>query len=375
MSGSGGRPTVAVDARALVARPAGIAGYTRSLLLALAASGRYRYRAMAHARPSGADELEAAGIGVEHQPAPLGVLWQQLRLPRRLTRGDLDLLWSPLGTLPARSPVPTVVTVHDLTPVLLPELHRLKVRWSMLPFLERSIAGAARVVADSRSTAADLARQFPWSVDKTVVVYPGVDPVFWPATAERVAEIRHELDAASGYLLAVGTLEPRKNLGVLVDAWETLRDRDPTFPPLVVAGGYGWRSRRLAARLESLAGHGLTWLGQVSPELLVELYQGALALAYPSLYEGFGLPPAEAMACGVPVVASDRASLPEVVGDAGLLVNPERPEELAHALRRLVAEPALRQELGRKGLERCALFRWERAAAEIEEVFAPAMVE
>ena len=125
--------TVAVDLRALVPAPTGIGVYTRSLLLALAERNGLSYVGMAHRPPRGAEELEAAGIAIEHQEAPLGVLWQQLRLPRRLAQGDVGLFWSPLFTLPLRCPVPAVVTVHDLTAILFPEAHTFKVRWSQLP--------------------------------------------------------------------------------------------------------------------------------------------------------------------------------------------------------------------------------------------------
>src|SRR5918992_4599686 len=150
-------PTVAVDLRALVPAPTGIGVYTRSLLLALAARGGLRYVGMAHQPPRGAAELEAAGIRIEHHGSPLGVLWQQFRLPRRLRRGDVDLFWSPLITLPWRSAVPAVVTVHDLTALLFPESHTLKVRWSLLPFLRPSFERARRLVTISAATARDLA--------------------------------------------------------------------------------------------------------------------------------------------------------------------------------------------------------------------------
>src|SRR3954465_425385 len=146
-------PTIAVDLRALVPTITGIGVYTRSLLLALAARGNFRFVGMAHRPPRGAAELQEAGIALEHHGAPLGVLWQQLALPRRLARGDVDLFWSPLITLPMRCPVPAVATVHDLTVLLYPETHTLKVRLSLLPFLRRSFEAARRLVANSAAPA------------------------------------------------------------------------------------------------------------------------------------------------------------------------------------------------------------------------------
>lgn len=373
MKGPASVPTVAVDLRALVPETTGIGVYTRALLLALARRRGHRYLGLSHRPPKGAAELEAAGIELDQQRAPLGVLWQQLALPRRLGRGDADLFWSPLMTLPVACPLPAVVTVHDLTALLFPETHTLKVRWSLLPFLRRSLERAAVVVAPSEATAADLRFHFPECAPRLRVVGEGVEPVFCPGEPPAIAATRAELDAPEGYLLYVGTLEPRKNVGTLVDAWLRLRADDPETPPLVLAGGYGWGSRALARRLARLAAEGIRHLGRVEPEHLVRLYQAARVFAYPSLYEGFGLPPLEAMACGVPVVASDVSSLPEVVGDAGLLVDPRDAGALAAALGRVLGDPEHAAELARRGRERARGFTWEGAAAAMEAVFAEAL--
>lgn len=366
-------PTVAVDLRALVPAPTGIGVYTRSLLLTLAARNGLRYVGMAHRPPRGEEELRAAGVAVEHEAAPLGVLWQQLRLPRRLSRGDVDLLWSPLITLPARCPVPAVATVHDLTALLMPEVHTWKVRWSLLPFLRPSFEKARRLVTISQSTADDIAFHFPQCADKVRVVYPGIDPEFQPGLPPEIDEIRSELSAPQGYILYAGTLEPRKNLGVLLDAWEMLRATDENLPPLVLVGPYGWGSEALARRIAALAPLGVRSLGRVERARLVRLFQGARVFVYPSFYEGFGLPPAEAMACGVPVVVSNTSSLPEVVGNAGLKVEPGDAGALAAAIHALLDNPGRAAELAARGLERTARFRWDRAAREMEEVFFEAL--
>lgn len=366
--------TVAVDLRALVPEATGIGVYTREMLAALAARGGRRWLGLAHREPRGAGGLSELGIAIEHQPAPLGVVWQQLVLPRRLARGDADLFWSPLATLPLRCPIPAVVTVHDLTALLYPETHTLKVRWSLLPFLGRSLDAARRVVAVSEATARDLAFHFPEAAARVRVVGEGVEPAFRPAAEDEVAAIRAELGAPEGYLLYVGTLEPRKNVGALLDAWQALRAEDEEgTPPLVLAGGYGWGSRALLRRIEALRGEGVVHLGRVERARLVRLFQGARVFAYPSLYEGFGLPPLEAMACGVPVVAGDSSSLPEVVGDAGLLVPPRDPGALHHALARVLGDPALAADLGTRGRERAARFTWSAAAAAMDQVFDEAL--
>jgi glycosyltransferase involved in cell wall biosynthesis len=366
-------PQVAVDLRALVPALTGIGVYTRSLLLALAARGGMRYVGMAHRPLRDGGELEAAGIGVERQEAPLGVLWQQLRLPARLERGDVDLFWSPLITLPLRCPVPAVATVHDLTAMLLPETHTLKVRWSLLPFLRPSFERARRLVAISEATARDLAFHFPQCAEKIRVVYPGIDPEFRPGEPAEIAATRRELGAPEGYVLYAGTLEPRKNVGRLIDAWAALRADDAQVPPLVLAGPYGWGSEPLARRIAALAADGVIAVGRVERSRLVRIFQAARVFVYPSLYEGFGFPAAEALACGVPVVASDTSSLPEVVGDAGLLADPRDAGALAGKIKALLDNPGRAADLGRRGVDRAARFRWDRAAQEMEAVFAEAL--
>lgn len=373
------RPTVAVDLRALVPAATGIGVYTRSTLAA--AAGRFRYLGLAHRPVHHRAELTALGVELDDRRSrlPLGVAWQQIELPRELARrhrrGEADLLWSPLNTLPATCPVPAVLTVQDLTALLFPETHTLKVRWSIYPFFARSLARARRIVTLSQATADDLAFHFPEHAGRIRVTGAGVDPVFTPAGTEEVAAIRAELGASAGYLLYVGTLEPRKNVATLISAWSALKADDEHFPPLVLAGDAGWHNRHLRRRIEALAPHGLTHLGRVDRQTLVRLYQGALGFVFPSLYEGFGLPPLEAMACGVPVVVTRTSSLPEVVGDAGVIVEPSSVRSLAEALGSLVKNPSRATELAERGRERSRRFTWEQAAAALEAVFAEALGE
>ncbi len=384
--------TIAVDLRPLVRTVTGIGVYTRSLLLELAGRrgrGHRRYLGLAHGPVEGAEEFAAAGIPIEVQPAPLGVIWQQLRLPKRLAAGDVDLLWSPHMTLPLRCPVPAIATVHDLTTLLFPDHHRVKVRWSVFPFLNASLDRARRIVADSQATAADLRFHFPDCADRVEVIYPGVDAEFRPGTAEEIATTREEIGAPDGYLLYAGTLEPRKNVGAILDAWEFLVERDGllglnggdgfgggdrgTTPPLVLVGPNGWGGPKLLERIEALKPKGLIHLGPVPRARLVRIFQAASIFVYPSLYEGFGLPAAEALACGVPTVVSNRSSLPEVVGRAGLQVEIGEPAALAEALGRLLADPGRAQELADRGPAQAARFTWGGAADQMDAIFADAI--
>ncbi len=369
-----GTPRLAVDLRAALGEVTGIGVYTRALLTALARRGSFELLAVAHRSPRHGGWLREAGIAFEAQPAPYGVLWQQLRLPRRLARGDVDLFWSPLQTLPLLGSVPAVVTVHDLTTLLLPETHRLKVKLTQVPFLARSLARARRIVVDSEATAADVRHFFPEATDRLRVVWAGVEPRFAPASPEQVAATRQRLGCPQGYVLYAGTLEPRKNVALLLDAWLALRAEGADPPPLLLAGGYGWKSRDLLQRLEREAGAGVRLLGRLGDEEHLSVLQAARCFVYPSLYEGFGLPAVEALACGVPTVVAHTSSLPEVVGEAAWLVDAHDPGELADALRRLLDEPARAAELAARGPRQAARFSWETSAAQLEAVLLEALV-
>lgn len=372
-AGTESRPTIAVDLRALVGVASGIGFYTHSMLGCLVERGSATYVGMAH-RPILDDrQLIESGISMEAHGGPLGVWWQQLILPGRLKRGDIDLLWSPITTLPVRLQVPGVVTVHDLTTLLHPQTHRLKVRLSVLPFLANTLGKARRIAADSRATADDLRQHYPDCASKIEVIYPGVDPEFKPGIPQEIEATREELGCPDGYILYSGTLEPRKNIATLLNAWETLRKTRPGTPPLILTGPYGWRSLDLLSRIESLSSQGLHYLGRVPRPRLVRIMQASSIFVYPSLYEGFGLPPAEAMACGIPTIASNRSSLPEVVGDAGLLFPPESDEELAGAIRRLLDDVPLATELGNRGWRRAQQFRWQSSAELMEQLFLQAL--
>ena len=369
------RPTVAVDLRAAVREPTGIGVYTLSLLRELARQRDWRLVGLAHREPLAAGELRSWGIDVEWQPAPLGVIWQQRHLPRRLAAGDVDLFWSPLLTLPRRRlAIPAVITLHDLTVLHHPETLPVKVRWSLAPFLEASVEAASRIVVASRSTADDVAASFPDSREKLRVIQHGVDEEFVPLAEGGIRSERERLGVQGGFFLFVGSLEPRKNVGLLLDAWETLRaERPEAALPLLLAGPPGWKNRELQARIEALRPQGVRHLGRLERGALARLVASATALVYPSLYEGFGLPVAEAMACGVPVVVSDRSCLPELAGDAGLTVDADDAASLAAALESLATDPERARQLGRRGLERARALTWERAASGLSAVFREAL--
>ena len=361
------KKTIGIDSRALLGPADGIGSYTRELIAAIARDSRYTLKAMAH-RPLDPSHTLPEGVEWETESALSGVIWQQWNLARRLNRGGVDLFWSPLQTLPLGSRLPAITTVHDLTTMLYPDTHRLKVRLSQILFLGRSLSRAQRIVAISQATSNDLLRFFPQCHSKVRVIPNGVNPQFVPGKTPAMEERRRELGCLDGYILFVGTLEPRKNLATLLDAWEILRARGTTLP-LVFAGSDGWKNRALRSRMEGLRSQGLKVTGTLSFRDLIRTYQAAKVFAYPSLYEGFGLPVAEAMACGIPVVTSSTSSLPEVVGNAGSLVHPTDSTALADALEALLKDPKSRQVAIEKGLERVSRFTWDKAADQLQEVF------
>ena len=363
-------PRIAVDIRALVGPPSGIGYFTISMLQELTNLGQAEYVGMAH-RPAAPEAQAALEIEMESHPGPFGVWWQQIQLPRRLARGDLDLLWSPITVLPARLRVPGVVTVHDLTVLSHPHTHRAKVRWSVIPFLARTVRQATTITAISKATADDLIARFPDAAAKIEIVHNGIDSIFVPGSDDAKVRTRSELGCPDGYILYAGTLEPRKNVDRLLSAWESLNLARRL--PIVLVGPYGWRSENLLTRIDSLSDQGVVYKGRVDRSELVRLVQSATVFAYPSLYEGFGLPPAEAMACGVPTVVSNCSSLPEIVGDSGIQVDPDDVASIADGIDRVLNDPALASDLAERGLERAKMFTWARSAGAMHQIFAAAL--
>jgi len=296
-------------------------------------------------------------------------LWEQTVLPLR-TRGRL--LWSPSNTGPL-AVSRQVVTIHDVVPIDHPEW--LNPRFSawyrfLTPKLARRVA---RVVTVSEFSKSRLMETTGVAEEKVIVVPSGVDTRFGPQSREDVDSAIQKLELpTSRYVLSLGSLEPRKNLGRLLRAWEVIYRRLPEDVWLVVSGAKG---KSLVFQdvpeLEALPPH-VFLTGHVPDELLPSLYAGAMAFAYLSVYEGFGLPPLEAMASGTPTLVGNRASLPEVVGDAAVQVDPFNIEAVADGLHRLIEDSSLRAVLREKGLERAGQFNWDKTAEQTWRVLAEA---
>jgi len=299
---------------------------------------------------------------VRKRVIPFPRLWTHARLATEMLLHAPDVLFVPSHVLPLAHP-PAVATIHDLGYRYFPETHTQRAR-RYLEWGTRHNARASRlIIADSRATRDDLMKFYGVPESKIRVAYPGLrpdlDPVRDPGLVKAALD---RYGIREPYALYVGTLQPRKNLVRLIDAFA----RVPEPCVLVLTGKKGWLYAEILRRAESLGiGHRVVFTGYVPDEDLPALLSGASLFAFPSLYEGFGMPVLEAMACGVPVVCSDSSSLPEVTGDAALLVPPTDTDALAAAMNRVLTDEGLRRALIARGLERAREFTWSRCAGEI----------
>ncbi len=360
---------IGIDAsRATVSERTGTENYTLYLTRALVAHGQqHRFRLYFSAAP--AEGLLPRGARVEWRVMPFARLWTHLRLAWELLRHPPDVLFVPAHVLPLLHPARCVVTVHDLGYRHYPQAHTRWSRWYLEWSTRRNARVAQRVIADSQATRADLIEHYQTPADKIVVAYPAGGEGMAPVRDEALlAAVRARYDTGTRYFVYVGTLQPRKNVSALLRAYAILW-RDGVLDDdvrLVLAGKPGWLYDEITATIHALQlQERVVLTGYVAHQDLPALLSGALAYVLPSWYEGFGLPVLEAMACGTPVICSNVSSLPEVAGDAALLFAPDDAGALAAAMARIYREPALREELAARGLERARAFTWERCAQQV----------
>jgi glycosyltransferase involved in cell wall biosynthesis len=321
--------------------------------------------------PQATDWPESAFVETRVMPWPR--LWTHVRLAAELKRHPPNVLFVPAHVLPIYCPVPAVVTVHDLGYVHYPETHRAADRWYLDWTTRRHTRVASHLVADSLATRNDLVERYGADARRITVVYLGWDrnlsSVKDPA---QLHQLKARYNIKGEYLLYLGTLHPRKNLVRLVDAYhQAIASLNPAtqVPQLVIAGQKGWLYDEIYARVQHLALEDqIIFTGYVSEEVKPVLLSGALAYLYPSLYEGFGLPVLEAMACGTPVLTSTASSLPEVAGEAAVLVDPQRPADIARGIIALISDADLREKLIEQGYRQIRKFSWDRAATQILEL-------
>ncbi|RMH22767.1 MAG: glycosyltransferase family 1 protein [Acidobacteria bacterium] len=357
---------IGFDASKIMPPRDGIGTYVAELLRALvAAAPEHEFRLYGTLHPIRDEAVAAilpgppANVSLASQPAP--------------ESGEVDLFHATTWSCPPRFEGPLVFTCYDLTVLSHPQTHALANKIHCLTgLLEARLAGALFLTL-SRHAAGELERRLEVPPARIRVTPPGVAQRFRPVPPAEGAAVVERLGLDRPYVLAVGTREPRKNLGRLLEAWQRLprplRDRHL----LALAGGRGWLHDDVERRLQQ--GTGIRLLGRVADADLPALYSGAAAFVYPSLAEGFGFPVLEAMACGAPVIASAVSSLPEVAGDAALAVDPTDVADVAGAIRRLLAEPDLARRLRDAGSERAAAFSWQRAAGATLAAYRAAAAE
>jgi glycosyltransferase involved in cell wall biosynthesis len=295
-----------------------------------------------------------------------GHLWEQLYLPG-VARGRL--LWSPNNTGPL-AVSRQVCTIHDIIPVEHPEWFSPRFSAWYQWLLPKLVHRVQHIIAVSEFTKSRLMERFRVPSSKITVVWNGVDSQFTPRPQSEIEQVRRELGiGTSRYLLTVGSLEPRKNLHRLMEAWRRASSQLPEDISLVIAGAKGASLVFSNASLGPVAPR-VHFTGYVRQEQLPALYSGALATVYPSLYEGFGLPPLEGMACGTAAVTSNTTSLLEVAGNTAVLVNPTDPDSIAEGIRRVVCDVDLRERLRRTGLAHVQGRNWDRCAAETLNVLS-----
>lgn len=366
------RSTIGIDAsRALMGRKTGTEHYSASLLAALARLPEAeRYRFLLYVNADYETAIERLGFALPAnwrvRAIPFPRLWTHLRLSWEMLTRPPGTLFIPSHVVPTWHPTRTVVTIHDLGYLCFPQAHTRWSRFYLNVSTWFSVRAARRVIAISEATRRDLVKHYKTPTSKIRVIYHGRDSMFAPVTDEKkLAETAARYGVGRLYCIHVGTLQPRKNLSMLVKAWDELRSRTHNLPQLLLAGKHGWLYDSLLGEVRARGLGDLVKLANyVQRDDLPALYSGALALTLPSLYEGFGLPALEAMACGTPVIASNSSSLPEVVGDAGVLLDPNDVSAWADAVLRLMNDEALRKQLSRLGLQRAARFSWERCARQ-----------
>lgn len=359
---------VGIDAsRTTAARRTGTENYSLHLIRELLALAEDHYFRLYFSQAPAHDLLPG---GAEWRIMPFPRLWTHIRLSWEMLMRPPDLLFVPSHVLPLIHPRHSVVTVHDLGYHYYPEAHTLfqnaYLHWST----RYNARTATRVLVDSEATRRDLIHYYQIPETKIAVVYPGRDETLAPISdPEALAAVRAHYGLTDAYLLYVGTLHPRKNLARLVQAFaQVLTSQSADSPPnnlqLVLAGQKGWLYDEIFAQVRRLGlADRVVFTGYVPDDDLPALLSGALAFVFPSLYEGFGLPVLEAMACGTPVIGADASCTPEVVGDAGLLVPPHDVAALADSLEHLLVDTNLQADLGQRGQARAAAYTWEKTAA------------
>ena len=372
---------IALDGIPLRELKTGVGHYTFELaraLSALAPADTFElvspYAYLAPADDEKASELPA-NLRLVHSPENvMGRRWWAVGLPRYLSRTGVELFHGTNYEVPLRGATPTVMTIHDLSLLLYPETHparRVARARLLLPLMTRR---STLIITPTESVRREVCEHLRLEPSRVVAVPEAARALFRPLAPAETIATRRRLEVEDQFLLFVGTIEPRKNLQTLLSAFEEVLARTERRTQLVVVGREGWKMKGWSRSLrQDVARERVRWLGYLTDEDVCALYSSATAFVYPSIYEGFGLPPLEAMQAGAPVVASDIQSIREVTGGAARLFAPQDARALARVLVSLIENPAERDHLSRAGQRRASEFSWQRTARLTREVYAEAL--
>jgi glycosyltransferase involved in cell wall biosynthesis len=373
---------IAIDVRPLSRNRSGVGYYIRNLLRGFSSVAREERFHLFHHAPEAlgpGDLPESAAVvrsPFSHESHPLGDLWRDYWLPRSLRRLGIDVFHGPAFMIPrAAHGLATVVTIHDLVAFLHPKTVPWRYSLYMRAQIRAALSRADRIIAISRAEAQELVETAGAPPERIRVVYHGVEPRFRPpAGPEEAAPVLARYGIERPFLFHLGNIEPRKNLVSVFRAYERVLDRADGGVSLVVAGAEGWLCRETLEEARRLTGRRAPIFTGYVPEGDVPALLGAASVfVFPSLYEGFGLPILEAMACGVPVVTSDRGAMREIAGGAASLVEPEDPDAIAQAILGILEDRAAAARLAAAGRAHAAGFTWERTAAETLGVYREAV--
>lgn len=364
---------IGIDARILGYRRAGIGKYTQRLIEQLATLEQQDEFFILHSRRDSDTLVQQANFHRQTLLTPPHHRFEQWILPLETFALGLDLLHTPDFIPPFHRPYKSIITVHDLAFLRFPHFVTSDSAHHY-GMIDQAVRNTDHIIAVSESTKADLITMLGVSERKITVIHEAADPTYHPIDDQariQKALKKYNLDHRT-YIFFLSTIEPRKNLPTLLRAFRQLLDEYPAMREMVlaVAGEKGWLFEEVFQLYEELKlQKNVSFLGRVAQEDLPLLFNGAIIHVHPSYYEGFGLTPLEAMACGTPTITSNVSSMPEVVSDAGLLVPPDSVDEWANAIYRLMNDQALRETLSEKGLRRAAQFSWNKAAQQHLEVY------
>lgn len=359
---------IGIDTRLTYYRTGGISTYMRRLVLALESLDMENRYTIFHSRKS--RETLPKRFQRANLWTPCHHHIERLSLSVELARFNLDILHSPDFIPPLRGAKSHIITVHDLTFLHYPQFLTADARRYYNDQIEAAVQQADHIFADSTATKVDLINMLNVPSEKITVHMLGVDERFHPLPKHILEQQSHDLSLPDTYILFVGTLEPRKNIIGLLKAYQILLEKMPATPPLMLVGKRGWFFDEMKQEIDAFKlGSRLIWREDITDEALPIIYNQASVLVLPSFYEGFGFPALEAMACGTVPIVSNRSSLPEVVGNVGIQINPDDPNDIALAMEQVLTDSEWREQMEHAGIERSKTFSWTQTASTVLSIY------